>query len=218
MPRTRRAAADNRNSLVIIGLVGGVGCGKSTAARELESLGALRIDADALAHEALCLPPVRKAVVRRFGPEVLGSHGEIDRSRLGPRAFAEPDGLRFLEELIHPVVGDWIRGRIARTRRTRSHELVVLDVPLLVESGLDAECDAVVMIATRRADRAHRTRRDRGWAADQAARREQFQATLAEKTRHANFRLDNRGTRSELEAGVRRLLERVRRARRLGTI
>lgn len=209
MPRPLPLPSRRRASLTIIGLVGGIGCGKTTVAKQLESLGALRIDADALAHEALNAPQVRRAVVGRFGREVLGPGGRIDRVALGKVAFADAAALRFLEQRIHPVVLAAIRRELATERRTRAHAAVILDVPLLIESGLDALCTAVVFIETRRRDRTGRTVRDRGWTRDAVARRERFQISPAEKRRRAGFRVDNRGARAELAENVRRLFGRI---------
>ncbi len=218
MPRSPSVHPHGRQALVIIGLVGGVGCGKSTVARELEALGAERIDADALAHEALELPQVQAAVVGRFGPGVLGPERRIDRKSLGRIAFSAPEGLRFLERIIHPVVGREIRKRLVALRRSGRCEAVVLDVPLLAEAGLDRLCHAVVYIATRREDRRVRTIRDRGWSPDAVAERERFQYSLAEKRRRAGFRVDNRGSREDLTVAVGRLFQRIRSARDAGRL
>lgn len=218
MPHASTRCPKPRTALVIIGLVGGVGCGKSTVARELEACGAARLDADALAHECLKDSGVRRAIVARFGSQVLDADGRIDRARLGARAFADPSDLRFLEQLIHPLVSRAISLKIKEIRHSGRSEFIVLDVPLLVEARLDRKCDAVVYIESRAADRSRRTVRDRGWARDQVGVRERFQASLVDKRNRSNFRLDNRGSRTDLAAGVRRLIERIRRARRMGRI
>lgn len=209
MPRLIPKRAGKCRTLTIIGLVGGIGCGKTSVAKQLEALGALRIDADALAHAALDLPRVRRAVVARFGRAVLGPDGRIDRGALGRKAFADREALRFLERKIHPVVRAEIRSELARERRTHAHAAVVLDVPLLIESGLDALCTTTVFIETRRRDRAGRTVRDRGWAPNAVASRERFQVPATEKRRRADFRIDNRGTRAALTQNVKRLFQRI---------
>lgn len=177
-----------------------------------ERLGLCRIDADRLAHQALDLPRVRAAVRRRFGSQVVAADGAVDRNALGRIAFAEPRALRFLESLLHPLVRREIRRRLAEVRATGSHPGVVLDVPLLFESGLDRLCTALVFIRSRRADRERRTMRTRGWPKDAVRTRERRQWTLTEKRRRAGYHLDNRDSVRALPDRVARLLARILRA------
>lgn len=169
--------------MIIIGLVGRIGAGKSTVARRLAELGAEVIDADQFAHEVLGEPEVRKEVVARFGGDVEAEDGGIRREVLARRVFGPTAGhaaaLEMLEAIIHPRVGQRIeaaiadaRGRAAARGRPRA---VVLDVPLLVQAGWAPVCDRLIEVecdhAVRRrrlADRnltiAEQEARDAAWS------------------------------------------------------
>ncbi|MBL8898201.1 MAG: dephospho-CoA kinase [Planctomycetes bacterium] len=175
--------------LRIVGVLGGVAAGKSTAARVLEEAGALRLDADALALRRLEEPEVRKALRERFGPEVLDAEGRVDRPALARLAFSAPAARRELEELIHPVVRARLAAALDAAERAAeadgSPRWVVLDVPLLVESGWAHLCDHLLFLETPAAVREARARADRGWGDGEVARREAAQVALEVKRRLA---------------------------------
>lgn len=165
--------------MIVIGLVGRSGAGKSTVARMFAALGADVIDADALAHEVLDDPEVRAAVVARFGAEVVGPAGRVSRPALAMRVFGPtPDhatALADLEAIVHPPVRTRIAARLAALR-TAEHadgrrRVAVLDVPLLVQSGWDAACDRLVVVEC--ADQVRQARlAARGWSPEQIASRD----------------------------------------------
>jgi len=194
---------------MILGLVGGIACGKTTVAKEFEALGALRVDADALAHEALDRPASIRAVTRRFGTLVLGPFGKIDRKLLAQRVFSRPRDLRFLERLLHPQVAREIRTMVVNERKNSMIRAIVLDVPLLVEAGLDRLCDAVVYIDAPAATRIQRTMDRRGWGRAALKRRERYQLAPSAKRRRADYVLSNRGTLRDLKRATRRLYEAI---------
>lgn len=165
--------------MLVIGLIGRIGAGKSTVARMFAALGAEVVDADALAHEALREPPVREAVVARFGPTVLDAAGEVSRPALAGLVFgAGPEqraALADLEALVHPPVRRRIAERLGRLRAEERADgrprQIVLDVPLLVQSGWDAVCDRLVVVECE--DRVRHARLTaRGWTAAQIADRD----------------------------------------------
>ncbi|MBI3272587.1 MAG: dephospho-CoA kinase, partial [Planctomycetes bacterium] len=162
-----------RTSCLVLGLLGGVASGKSTVAGLFEALGAERIDADALAHVALAVPRLRDRIRDTFGSQVLGADGAVDRKRLGALVFADGSRLRALEEILHPFVGDGIRKRLATLARRRRPTAVVLDIPKLLEAGLDELCDALIFVAATRRVRAERAAA-RGWTAEDLKVREGF--------------------------------------------
>jgi dephospho-CoA kinase len=128
----------------VIGLTGGIGSGKSLVASQLAALGCAVIDADEIAAQALEDPHVVREVLEKWGEAVRGPDGRIDRQALARIVFDDPDELARLEELIHPMVH---RSRAALHRRYQRDPLVraiVEDCPLLMEKGLDADCDAVL--------------------------------------------------------------------------
>jgi dephospho-CoA kinase len=165
--------------MIVIGLVGRIGAGKSTVARMVAAEGAEVLDADALAHEALAEPDVRAAVVDRFGPEVLDAAGRLSRAALAERVFGPTPGhaaaLADLEAVVHPEVRRRIAARLAALRAAEAADgrrrVVVLDVPLLVQAGWDAACDRLVIVECEESVR--RTRlAARGWSPDQIAARD----------------------------------------------
>lgn len=130
--------------MVLIGLTGGIGSGKSTVAALLAERGAVVIDADAVARE-LQQPgtEVFAAIVERFGPGILAGDGTLDRQALADVVFSDDGARRDLEAIVHPAVGAEMAGRLRREQGT--DHLVVLDVPLLAESGRD-DMVAVVVV------------------------------------------------------------------------
>jgi dephospho-CoA kinase len=183
-----------------VGLTGGVGAGKSTVARALADLGAVVIDADALAREVVRPgTPGLAAVVAEFGPEVLGPDGALDRPRLGALVFAEPDRRAALEAIVHPLV----RRRAAELEAAApAGALVVHDIPLLAETGQAGSFDAVLVVDVPPEVQVERLARDRGWSADEAAARIAAQATRDDRLAVATHVIDNSGTLEDLRRRV----------------
>src|SRR5436309_8262757 len=135
--------------MLLVGLTGGIGAGKSTVARMLAQHGAVVIDADELARRAIDPgTPGFDAVVKSFGPELLTSEGAIDRNRLAALVFADEEARRKLEAIVHPEVGRLFAREAARYRD--ADKVVVYAVPLLVESGFQEMFDVVVVVSAQR--------------------------------------------------------------------
>ena len=127
-------------SKYIIGLTGNIATGKSVVRRMLEHLGAYGIDADALAHRAIAKgAPGYKPVIKAFGDWILSEDGQIDRTRLGRIVFADPDALRRLEAIVHPLVGQAVGLLVKRSR----HPVIVIEAIKLLESELREACDSI---------------------------------------------------------------------------
>jgi dephospho-CoA kinase len=183
-----------------VGLTGGVASGKSTVSGLLRDLGAVVVDADALAREVLEPgTPGLAAVVAEFGPEVLDVQGALDRTRLGALVFADPARRAALEDIVHPLV------------RARAHDLeeaappgalVVHDIPLLVETGQAGAFDAVVVVDVPVEVQVARATRDRGWSEDEARARIAAQASRADRLAAATYVVDNSGTLEDLRQRV----------------
>jgi dephospho-CoA kinase len=166
--------------MIVIGLAGRIGSGKSTVAARFASHGATVIDADRIAHETLDDADVRRELVERFGPRVLGEDGRIRRRSVAELVFGPtPEHARALEALeavVHPRVRRRITADLAAARhraaeRGAGRDVVVLDVPLLVQSGWDASCDAIVVVEC--AEDVRRARlAARGWTPAQQADRD----------------------------------------------
>jgi len=196
---------------MVVGLLGGIGSGKSTVASLLAESGAEVVDADRLAHQVLRTPSARSRVVSRFGSGVLGPDGEVDRKRLGDVVFSDRRSLEDLNAIIHPAVIEEVLARVrshragARRSPGGAEGLLVLDVPLLSESSLRNDCDALVFVDADREVRRERLRA-RGWDESEMERRESFQASLEEKRGMAGFRIDNSGSLADTRAAAGRLL------------
>lgn len=199
----------------IIGLTGSIGAGKTAAATIFREAGCLVIDSDAEARAALDRPEVAQTLVRWWGAPVLGPDGRVDRKAVGEIVFNDADERLRLERLIHPIVRK-SRAELLERAQAAGQSTVVVDVPLLFEAGIDAECDATVFVD---ADREVRLRRvaGRGWDDAELARREAAQWPVEDKRRRADERLDNNGTLDDLRAALAETLVRLRaRPRRPG--
>lgn len=198
--------------MIVIGLVGRIGAGKSTVARMFAALGAEVVDADAEAHAVLDEPEVRAAVVARFGAEVVDPAGRVSRAALAARVFGPmPDhaaALADLEAIVHPPVRTRITARLAALRAAEDvdgrRRVAVLDVPLLVQSGWDAACDRLVVVECDEEVRRARLAA-RGWSPEQivgrdrAWEREVGRPSPPEKTAAVDASRDPAYTRPQVE-------------------
>lgn len=186
-----------------MGLTGGIGSGKSTVAGLLSSYGAVVIDADVLAREAVAPgTPGLASVVEEFGSEVLAPDGSLDRARLGALVFADPDRLAALEAIVHPYVVQ--RGRELMAGAPPD-AVVVYDVPLLVENSLQAGYDVVVVVDASAETRLNRLVDGRGMSEADARARMAAQADRTARLAVADHVLENDGDRDSLAAQVDRL-------------
>lgn len=190
--------------MLLVGLTGGIGSGKSTVARMLEARGAVVLDADEFARRAID-PGMsgHASVVEAFGAGVVAPSGEIDREELASVVFADPDARRRLEAIVHPEVARQFAESVELYRET--DRVVVYVVPLLVESGLESGFDVVVMVAASEASRVTRLARDRGMSEADARARMAAQLTDEERGRVADFVIENDGALDDLGMRVDRL-------------
>lgn len=185
-----------------IGLTGGIGSGKTTAARRFAELGALVVHADAVAREVV--EPGTEglaAVAAEFGPAVLDAAGRLDRPALAAVVFDDPDARARLNGILHPLIRRRVAERIAAAP---AGTVVVQDVPLLVETGQAGAYDLVVVVETPPELRIARLA-DRGMPAEQARSRMAAQATDEQRRAAADVVLVNDGTPEQLRAQVDRL-------------
>jgi dephospho-CoA kinase len=192
---------------VLVGLTGGIGAGKSTAARLLAQHGALVLDADAAAREVVA-PGTDglAAVVAQFGDAVLGPDGALDRAALASVVFADPDRLAALNGIVHPRVRAWMAERVISAPEG---SVVVQDIPLLVESGMTGLFELVVVVDAADPLRIARLVSDRGMTEQEAAARIAAQAPRERRLAAADVVLTNDGTPEELAAQVDALWERI---------
>jgi dephospho-CoA kinase len=190
-----------------IGLTGPIGCGKSTVGGWLAESGALLVDADAVAR-GVTAPGTRghDAVLRAFGREVRAADGSLDRAKLASIVFSDPDRLRELEALVHPLVRPLILARIDDAERAGA-PAVVIEAIRLVESGLAALCDEVWLVACG-PDEQRRRLEGRGMDAHDAERRMAAQGDLADRLRAAATRvIDSSGPTEETRGRVAAALD-----------
>jgi dephospho-CoA kinase len=190
--------------MLLVGLTGGIGSGKSTVARLLERRGATLIDADQLARDAIAAgTPGFDRVVDAFGPEVLGPDGDLDRAAVAARIFSNPEQKAVLESIVHPEVARRF-GELVEPHRG-SDRVVVYVTPLLVELGLAPAFDVVVVVTASPHLRVSRVASERGLAPEDVRRRMATQATDEQRAEVANVLIDNDGSLAELERQVDRL-------------
>ena len=190
--------------MLLVGLTGGIGSGKSTVARMLEERGAVVFDADLLAREAVEPgTPGHTAVIERFGADVLAPGGELDREALASIVFADPSARRDLEQIVHPEVR-----RLFAEGSEAYHDtdrIVVFSAPLLVESGMHTAFEILVVVSATVATQIERLMRQRGLSEPAIRARIDAQAPLEDKAAVADFLVDNEGTLAELQSQVERL-------------
>lgn len=202
-------SGDTPQPVPVIGLVGGVGSGKSAVARAFEKLGCVVSDSDKAVREVLARPQVVDTLVGWWGEGVLDADKRVDRKKVADLVFKDPFERRRLESLVHPMVRE-SRGDLIARARASGAKGVVVDAPLLFEAGVDAECDAVVFVDAKRSVRLGRVREHRGWDEAELDRRENAQMPLEEKRRRSDHVLPNNGTLDELESRAAKLLATIR--------
>ena len=193
----------------VIGIVGGIGAGKSAVARVFEDLGCVVSDSDASVRQIMSDPKVIAQLVEWWGSDVQAADGSIDRSRVAEIVFEQPYERRRLEGLIHPLVHDRRRAMI-REAIENGAQGVIIDAPLLFEAGVDSECDAVVFVDTADEIRLSRVQTTRGWDADELNKREKAQLGLEQKRKRSDYIVANNGLPDELNGRVARILASIR--------
>lgn len=195
--------------MLLVGLTGGLGAGKSTVARMLADRGAVVVDADELARRAIDpgTPGFHK-VVEVFGDDVLAGDGSIDRQALARIVFEDPEARRALESITHPEVFRLLAEEVERRRD--SGDVVVFDAPLIVETGFDAATDLLVVVTLDPALQLERVVA-RGMDRAEAETRIAAQASPEEREARADEVLRNDGDLEDLERQVGALWDRLRR-------
>jgi dephospho-CoA kinase len=186
-----------------IGLTGGIAAGKSEALAAFSRLGAATLSSDAVVHELLDSEPLLGRLVERWGDDVAPA-GKVDRNRIGEVVFADPDQLTWLEQQIHPLVGERIGGWLVAL--PAATEVAVIEVPLLFESGMEKVFDTTVAILTD-----DEVRRERAAARGHALvdEREAHQLAQGEKAERADHVIANNGSVEDLERALSDLLAKL---------
>ena len=190
--------------MLLVGLTGGIGSGKSTVACMLEERGAIVLDADELAHRVIAPgTPGHEKVVERFGPNVLAPGGDVDREALASIVFADAAARRDLEAIVHPEVRRMFAEEAERYRDT--DKVVVLSAPLIVETGMYSVFEVLMIVSTRIETQVERLVRERGMSEESVRARIAAQLPLEAAAEVADVIVDNEGTLEELEGQVDRV-------------
>lgn len=189
--------------MLFVGLTGAVGAGKSEAARWFARMKVPVFSADRCVHDLLTTEAVKRRLLRRFGPEVLGRGGRVNRAVLARWVFASPSHRRWLEKLLHPGVrGGLFAWKAGLLSRARVPVLAVAEVPLLHEAGWARWFDGVLCVDAPEALRRRRLAL-RGWTPQQARGREKTQWSGARKARASDWVVSNNGSRATLDRRLR---------------
>jgi len=177
----------------VIGIIGGIGSGKSAVAGLCAREGCAVIDSDALAHDVIQSPEVKAELRQWLGVGILDEQGRVNRKAVGKLVFADPKKLERLNGLIHPRIGRLRDGLMVRYMADAAVKAVVWDTPLLRETGLDRECDVVIFVKATEENRRERVAKTRGWSAEELKKREKSQIGLDKKAEIADYCIDNNG-------------------------
>lgn len=186
--------------MILVGLTGGIGSGKSTVSDLLRTRGAIIIDADAIVRE-IQEPgsPVVERLREEFGPSIIAADGALDRQAVANLVFKDPDALKKLNAIVHPAVGEEINRRVLAQRTTPN--VVVLDIPLLTENPRDG-LQGHIVVDVPEDLQVQRLVDHRGFTRDDALARMSRQAARADRLATADFVVDNSGTPEDLVAQV----------------
>jgi dephospho-CoA kinase len=205
----------DRKPIPVVGIVGGIGSGKSSIARWVAArdLGVLLINGDEAGHAVLTLPAVRNALRTRFGNQVFDAGGQIDRKALGQIVFGPKDeeqiARRDLERIVHPQIRALIEKQISQAIAA-GKTAILLDAAVLFEAGWNDLCFAVVFIDAPREKRLARLQEDRGWDHSEVDSRESSQLSLDAKRNRAQFVIDNTGSLDEAGQKLQQILTEIR--------
>jgi len=199
-----------QSSKPVIGLIGGIGSGKSAVSAEFARHGGRIISGDQLGHEALRQPEIRDRVIRRFGQGIVGPDGSITRRALGAIVFADPIARRDLEALVFPYIERRILEEIETAQSAVEVRFVLLDAAIMLETGWNKVCDWLVYIHVPRELRLERLNRQRGWSEKEVTAREQAQMPVTDKATLADFTVDNSGPLPESARQVYHLLQELK--------
>jgi len=191
--------------MILVGLTGGIGSGKSTVSAALATRGAVIVDADAVVRDVQQPgSPVLQAMAERFGPEVIAADGSLNRPAVAAIAFSDPDALKALNAIVHPAVGAEMNRRVLAERDT--DHVVVMDIPLLTENPRD-NLQGVIVVDVPVETQVQRLVQFRGFDEADAMARIGKQATRQARLATAGFVVDNSGDLAALEPQIDALWE-----------
>jgi len=193
----------------VIGILGGIGAGKSTVASEFAALGCALVDGDAIGHELLATAEVKDLLRQRWDDEIFGGGGRVDRAALGDIVFGSPDEMKALNGIMHPRIRRLIQQRISDAMTDDNVKGVVLDAAVALEAGWDDLCTHLVFVDAPRGLRAARSGALRGWDRHAWRMREKSQIPLDTKAARCYYTLDNSSSVSFLREQIRELFSEI---------
>lgn len=194
--------------MIVIGLAGGIACGKSLVAECFKDLGCVIVDADQVGHEVLCMPLVVDQIYQKWGGRVV-VEGKVDRRELAKVVFpsdadSPTEALKYLEQLTHPEIGKLVQKRLKQFRASGDLPAVVLDAPVMFKANWDRFCDKIVFVDADLQVRKQRAK-ERGWSETELERRESHQMSLEQKRKRSTDFVTNSGSIDELKQQIRQL-------------
>ncbi|MFA6186382.1 MAG: dephospho-CoA kinase [Phycisphaerae bacterium] len=175
----------------VIGLMGGISSGKSTVAAELAKLGCVVIDADVIAKQLLFDEGIKKQLRQKFGDDIFDEHCQIDRKKLAQKVFNCAETVKLANSIIHPPVLRKVEQLIEAYQLQQGVKAIVLDIPLLVESGWEKRCDKLIFIDCSEQIRFRRAENRGVFDVNELKKRENFQISLDNKRKIANYVIEN---------------------------
>jgi dephospho-CoA kinase len=205
--------------MVIAGLTGGIATGKSTVSRILQKLGAHIVDADKIAREAVCCgKPAWEEIKKQFGDEILLDDGGIDREKLGRIVFYDEGKRIALERIIHPEVSRVMEDRVCAITAKDPIAVVILDVPLLIETGMDQGLNQIIVVYCPEKVQIQRLMERDKVTGEDALARVRAQMPIEEKKLHATLIIDNSlsvdDTRKQVEEAYNKLRQKATKSKR----
>ena len=203
-----------RDFVPVIGLIGGVGSGKSAVARWIGNhQDVVMIDGDSIGHQVLKTSETKKEIRSRFSDSVFNEQGDVDRNVMGRLVFgssAEQRQARAdLEQIVHPKIRKEIFNRIQIARSSGDYKAIILDAAVLLEASWNDLCNAVVFVEASEECRLKRVAHSRGWDENRLKFRESSQLPLDEKRKAADEIIDNSGTLQESGVQLEKIIEQI---------
>ncbi|MBN2063168.1 MAG: dephospho-CoA kinase [Sedimentisphaerales bacterium] len=199
------------NSKPLIGLLGAPGSGKSTVAGCFARLGCGVINADKLNHAVLAREDIARRLADMFNSDILGDNGSIDRKKLSALVFSGEgkENLKKLEDVVHPEIFKLIESEIIRLGQEESVPAIILDIPLLLEVGLDKRCDHLIFVSVSDEIRGQRLSEKRGWDEKLVKNIEKSQILLDKKREISDYMLVNNSDTGELLKQVESIFPKI---------
>ena len=190
----------------VIGLTGGIACGKTTVSNILRKLGAVIIDADKLSREVVSKgSPTLNEIVFEFGASFLLENGELNRKKLAQLVFSNSEALKKLNQIIHPIIGQKIKNEIKWNKENTNYHVIIVDAALLIESNLIKLVDELWVVTASEAIQIKRLNERGGLSESEARLRISNQMTLEKKKKFANKIIDNSASLERLSEIVESL-------------